>query len=67
MARPTQMRRICALPRRQSYEDDGTGIVRVMTVEEYEALRLIDYVGLTQAECAKQMGVGRTTVQWIYD
>ena len=49
MARPTQMRRICALPRRQSYEDDGTGIVRVMTVEEYEALRLIDYVGLRQA------------------
>lgn len=67
MARPTQTRRICALPRRQSYEDDGTGIVRVMTVEEYEALRLMDYVGLTQAECARQMGVGRTTVQWIYD
>ncbi len=67
MARPTQTRRICALPRRQSYDDDGTGIVRIMTVEEYEALRLMDYVGLTQAECARQMGVGRTTVQWIYD
>ena len=35
-------------------------------VEEYEALRLMDYLGLNQKEAAAQMGVARTTVQRIY-
>lgn len=39
----------------------------VMTVEEYEAVRLIDLEGFTQEECAKQMGIARTTVQGMYD
>ena len=38
-----------------------------MSVDEYEAIRLIDYEGLTQEECAEQMSVARTTVQAIYD
>lgn len=37
-----------------------------MTVEEYEAFRLIDHVGMTQEECAERMCVSRTTVQDIY-
>ena len=37
-----------------------------MTVDEYEAIRLIDLLGFTQEECAKQMSVARTTVQGIY-
>lgn len=39
----------------------------VMSVEEYEAIRLIDYMGFTQEECAKHMQVARTTVQRIYN
>jgi hypothetical protein len=38
-----------------------------MTVDEYEAIRLIDFEGLKQEECALQMNVSRTTVQGIYD
>ena len=38
-----------------------------MTVDEYEAIRLIDLSGLTQEECAGQMNISRTTVQGIYD
>lgn len=37
-----------------------------MSVEQFEALRLMDREGLTQDQCAAQMGVARTTVQRIY-
>lgn len=39
----------------------------VMTVEEYETVRLLDYRGFTQAECSVFMGIARTTVQNMYD
>jgi predicted DNA-binding protein (UPF0251 family) len=38
----------------------------VMTIDEYEVIRLIDLEGLTQEECALQMNVARTTIQAIY-
>ena len=69
MPRPRKCRRICALPRHTSFgplEGAAGGPVE-MTVEEYEALRLIDLLGCTQAQCAGQMGVARSTVQQIYD
>ncbi len=37
-----------------------------MTLDEFEALRLIDLLQLTQEECAEQMGVSRATVAGIY-
>lgn len=38
----------------------------VMKVEEYECIRLIDYMAYTQEECAKAMEVSRGTVQMLY-
>ncbi|WP_130869391.1 DUF134 domain-containing protein [Intestinimonas massiliensis (ex Afouda et al. 2020)] len=69
MPRPKKCRRICALPRCSSFgplEGERSEPVG-MALEEYEAIRLIDLLGCTQEECARQMGVARSTVQQVYD
>lgn len=70
MSRPQRCRRICAFPQTEAFCpspcNDAAGQT-TMTIDEYEVIRLIDLVGLTQQQCAKQMGVSRTTVTAIYD
>ncbi len=39
----------------------------VMQLEEYEAIRLMDYEHLTHEQAAEKMGVSRPTVTRIYD
>ena len=71
MPRPCKRRRICAMPQTCGFAPTGgpAGLrpVVIMTVDEFEAIRLIDLMGLTQEECARQMGVARTTAQAIYN
>jgi len=38
----------------------------ILTNEEFETIRLIDYKGYTQVECSKSMNIARTTVQQLY-
>ena len=38
-----------------------------LSLDEYEAVRLLDREGLTQEQAAERMGVARTTVTAIYD
>ena len=71
MPRPRKCRRVCCLPKRQHFGPlDGKEIEEmsiVMTVDEFESIRLIDLEELTQEECAKRMDVARTTAQGIYN
>ncbi len=70
MSRPMKRRRVCGLPGHQRFGPLGAGPAQegavVLSLDEYEALRLIDYEGLNQEGCARQMEVARTTVQGIY-
>ncbi len=38
-----------------------------LTFDEFETIRLLDAMGYTQEQCAKQMGVARTTVTSMYE
>lgn len=69
MARPVKRRRICQIPRCRQFlpADGGMAEGVTITLDEFEALRLIDYMGLNQEECARQMMVARTTVQAVYN
>ena len=70
MPRPPRCRRVCALPEETEFGPRRAacrGGAVVMTVDEYEAIRLIDLLGCTQAECAAQMEVARSTAQAVYD
>ena len=69
MPRPFRCRRIEQLPVYRSFSpDDITATESVqMTVDEFEALRLLDNEDLTQEACASRMNIARTTVTAIYD
>ena len=38
----------------------------ILTVDEYEAIRLVDKEGISQEECGVYMNISRATVQRIY-
>ena len=68
MPRPKKCRKVCRLPGVCAFRPEGGADDAVtLTVDEYEAVRLIDKEGFSQEQCAGYMRVARTTVQQIYD
>lgn len=69
MGRPVKSRRVCGMPQVEEFapKNAESKEIVVMTLDEYETIRLIDFCDYSQEECAKQMQVARTTVQAIYD
>ena len=69
MPRPKRCRQICGYPAFWSFapeKADAPETIR-FTLDEYEAVRMIDYEKLTQEDCAAAMGVSRATVAGIYE
>ena len=69
MARPQKCRRICNVPRTDSFRPEkhtGESPI-IMTVDEYEVIRLVDLEEKTHEQCALQMDISRSTVQEIYE
>ena len=68
MPRPKKCRRICDYPQTPSFVPAEMPEPRnavILTLEEYETIRLIDKEGLSQEQCGDFMQVARTTVQQI--
>lgn len=68
MARPSKCKRICEMPKCQSFSSLQTNPQEIsLTLEEYETIRWIDGHDLSQAECAERMNAARTTITRLYD
>ncbi len=71
MPRTTKCRKICSFPDYYSFVPEEADTEKIETVmmslDEYETIRLLDHEGLNQEECALRMGVARTTVTAIYE
>lgn len=74
MARPNKCKRVLSVPICPAFGPIGSNQTKdlqnmleiIMSVEEFETLRLIDYMGMTQEESAQFMDTGRATVQSLY-
>lgn len=69
MPRPRKCRKVSRLPDNTAFFPQRSAPAEstvTITVDEYETLRLIDQVGLSQEECGSYMDIARTTVQQIY-
>lgn len=69
MPRPKRCRRICGYPDYWSFTAEGAkpSETVLFMLDEFEAIRLIDYMKMTQEECAAQMRVSRATIASIYE
>lgn len=70
MPRKQRCRFIGGLPKNWSLLPEESGHAPdyvVLSLDEFEAIRLIDREGLTQEQSAQKMGVARTTVTAIYE
>ena len=71
MARTPKCRKICSFPDYYSFIPEDANKKRIdsimLSLDEYETIRLLDYENLNQEECAKRMGVARTTVTAMYE
>ena len=69
MARPQKQRCICSLPQVAGFGPQGcesSGSIN-LTYDEYEVIRLLDHMQMTQEQCAKRMQISTVERCVIYD
>ena len=69
MARPQRCRRICGMPQVSSFcpaQQQGQQPI-LLSLDEYEVIRLVDLEEKSHQQCALQMDISRSTVQKIYE
>lgn len=69
MPRPQKCRRVCSEPQFSRFSPSGVEQPEenVLSVDEYEVIRLVDYEKKSHEQCAAVMNVSRTTVTDIYE
>ena len=70
MPRPIKCRKVCHFPNVLEFlpaDDTEKKAPIILTVDEYETIRLLDKKGYSQEQCAVSMQIARTTVQRIYE
>lgn len=70
MSRPPKCRRVCHFPQNLEFyptQNERQGQPVILTLDEYETIRLIDKEGFSQEQCSQRMQVARTTAQKIYE
>lgn len=69
MPRPKRCRRVCAEPQFLCFSPEGVEEPEeiVLSVDEYEVIRLVDYEKKSHEQCAVVMNISRTTVTEIYE
>ena len=70
MPRPVKCRKVCHFPNVLEFLPADNAEKKapiVLTVDEYETIRLLDKKGYSQEQCAVSMQIARTTVQRIYE
>ena len=69
MPRPRKYRNVCQFPETLAFSPEEMIIEKqpvILTIDEYETIRLIDKEGYSQEQCSEYMQIARTTVQMIY-
>lgn len=69
MPRPPRCRQICGVPQVDTFCPNGCENTEpiLLTLDEYEVIRLVDLEQQTHEQCAAQMDISRSTVQEIYE
>lgn len=68
LPRPRKCRKVCSMPVADAFvSNNESKDIIVLTIDEYECIRLVDYQSFSQEKCAEYMHVSRATAQLICD
>jgi predicted DNA-binding protein (UPF0251 family) len=69
MPRPCKKRRVRGIPSSSYFKPAGVRMIDlievVLTIDEFEAIRLIDFEGILQAEAGEKMKISQSTLSRI--